>query len=574
MATKVASVYNTTTPGGVTRMHEIAMPSVSMAVTEGTILRWLKEPGDHVIAGDAVAEIETEKANVEVTSQIDGWLGPHLFLVGMVVPAGNTIVQILTEDEVGRLNVAPADHQLGELPAEVDSEPVDSAGLHFDVGSMQSPTTTTALETTDSEIAADEIRPLYDWSAPAPLDEGAGPVEAVGTPTPPETTSAVIDIGPNNSTGPSSPDPTVFDHEESDDDDTWEEVAVHDSVKPRLVTPHDILSRVGAGHTNVVSGVSPLTRAGEADSWSSPVEGSRWQIDTSESERLVFENGSYDTARERTNEELRAWLETMLLIQVTDREVRARIANRTLPPTVRTAGRWGGVAVGAVSALEPDDAVIAALRGYHYALARGVPLDALLAYLFGDARGCLGGHAGATRFAAPAAHVYGANGIPGGGFNLALGLTLAYRLRSSTRLALAFLEERDAEAGRSWEAARIAARWELPIVLVLEAGPRLVNVDFGLPVLEVDGSNVEAVFAATASAVQAAREGLGPTLVRAVIDPSLATGDDSVQRLAQTLEELGWLQTAELAELQSKAHDQVEDALLAVTTALPLRRNA
>jgi TPP-dependent pyruvate/acetoin dehydrogenase alpha subunit len=251
----------------------------------------------------------------------------------------------------------------------------------------------------------------------------------------------------------------------------------------------------------------------------------------------------------------------MVLIREIDSAIGSQRLNDSLPRTLRRAGRWVGVAVGAISALSSNDAMVAPLHGYHYALARGVGLNEVLAELYGSDQGCLQGRGGAMYLAQPSAAIYGANAVPGRGLTTALGLALAARLRADARLALAFLDERDAEAGRSWEAARIATRWELPLVLVLEAGPEVATVDFGLPVLEVDGAEIEAVHSATLSAVQAAREGLGPTLVRAVIDPLIATNDDPVQRLVHTLEEVGSLRDGEMVDLQAEARDRVATAL-------------
>src|SRR5260370_12766218 len=47
-------------------MHTVVMPKLSDTMEEGKILSWLKQEGDPVVKGDALAEIETEKVNIEV----------------------------------------------------------------------------------------------------------------------------------------------------------------------------------------------------------------------------------------------------------------------------------------------------------------------------------------------------------------------------------------------------------------------------------------------------------------------------------------------------------------------------
>jgi 2-oxoisovalerate dehydrogenase E1 component len=69
----------------------ITMPFGDLTVSEGKIVRWLKTAGDPVKAGELVAEIETDKAVVEIEAPVDGRLGPIEQPVGAVVPMGGRI---------------------------------------------------------------------------------------------------------------------------------------------------------------------------------------------------------------------------------------------------------------------------------------------------------------------------------------------------------------------------------------------------------------------------------------------------------------------------------------------------
>src|SRR6266487_4233559 len=53
---------------------EIKVPALGESVVEATVLRWVKQAGDMVSAGDVVAELETDKVNVEVASDASGLL--------------------------------------------------------------------------------------------------------------------------------------------------------------------------------------------------------------------------------------------------------------------------------------------------------------------------------------------------------------------------------------------------------------------------------------------------------------------------------------------------------------------
>ncbi|HUP63495.1 MAG TPA: dihydrolipoamide acetyltransferase family protein [Thermoanaerobaculia bacterium] len=80
-------------------MAEIIMPKMGDAMTEGKVLRWYKKPGDAVKKGEAVAEIETDKVNLDLEAEADGTLGAHFAGEGDVVPVGGVLANILAEGE-------------------------------------------------------------------------------------------------------------------------------------------------------------------------------------------------------------------------------------------------------------------------------------------------------------------------------------------------------------------------------------------------------------------------------------------------------------------------------------------
>src|SRR5579864_801323 len=73
---------------------EVTMPQMGADMQEGTLLRWLKHPGDPVARGEAIAEIETDKANVELESFDEGVLEQTLVAEGDVVPVGHAVAVI------------------------------------------------------------------------------------------------------------------------------------------------------------------------------------------------------------------------------------------------------------------------------------------------------------------------------------------------------------------------------------------------------------------------------------------------------------------------------------------------
>jgi len=87
-------------------MAEVTMPRLSDTMEEGTIGRWLKQPGDQVAKGEILVEIETDKATMELESYESGTLQRQLVAEGETVPIGTPIAMI--GDGVGADVSAPA----------------------------------------------------------------------------------------------------------------------------------------------------------------------------------------------------------------------------------------------------------------------------------------------------------------------------------------------------------------------------------------------------------------------------------------------------------------------------------
>jgi pyruvate dehydrogenase E1 component beta subunit len=99
---------------------EIKMPALSPTMTEGTLAKWLKAEGDAVKPGDVIAEIETDKATMEVEAVDEGRLGKILVPAGTENVAVNTPIATLLEE--GETADAP-------LPAKPPAAPAPSAAF-------------------------------------------------------------------------------------------------------------------------------------------------------------------------------------------------------------------------------------------------------------------------------------------------------------------------------------------------------------------------------------------------------------------------------------------------------------
>ena len=75
-------------------MTSVTMPQLGESVTEGTILKWLKQPGDRIALDDSLCEIETEKVTAELPSPFEGTMGAILVPEGETVDVGAPLCEV------------------------------------------------------------------------------------------------------------------------------------------------------------------------------------------------------------------------------------------------------------------------------------------------------------------------------------------------------------------------------------------------------------------------------------------------------------------------------------------------
>ena len=108
----------------------ILMPALSPTMTEGTLARWLKHEGDVVKAGDVLAEIETDKATMEVEAVDEGVLGKILVADGTAGVKVNEPIAVLVEDGEAVPAAAPPKAEAAPAPkAEEASVPAKQASV-------------------------------------------------------------------------------------------------------------------------------------------------------------------------------------------------------------------------------------------------------------------------------------------------------------------------------------------------------------------------------------------------------------------------------------------------------------
>jgi pyruvate dehydrogenase E1 component subunit alpha len=184
------------------------------------------------------------------------------------------------------------------------------------------------------------------------------------------------------------------------------------------------------------------------------------------------------------------------------------------------------VAVGAMQALTPDDAVVATYREHGHALSRGLPPGEVMAEMFGKVEGSSRGRGGSMHIFDVARRFYGGNAIVGGALPLAVGLALADKLAGRARVTACFFGEGAVAEGEFHESLNLAALWKLPVMFccennlyamgtALERSESEVDLSlkaaaYEIPAWPVDGMDVLAVERAARAAAAAVRAGAGP----------------------------------------------------------------
>lgn len=229
--------------------------------------------------------------------------------------------------------------------------------------------------------------------------------------------------------------------------------------------------------------------------------------------------------------ELAEWLETMMLIREFEGRCDPLALAGKIPGGVHLSIGQEAVAVGVIRALRPADLVAGTHRSHHHALALGIEPQRIMAELLGKAPGTNGGRGGSMHVADIKRGFIGGNGIVGAGVGLAMGAALAAAYSARDQVAVGFIGDGGVNTGRTWEAANMAAIWNLPLIIVCEnnlyavetttasvtAAPSIVEraSAFGMHAVGVDGQDVGAMYAAASEARARAIAGAGPTFIEA-----------------------------------------------------------
>ena len=147
----------------------VTMPQLGESVTEGTIARWLKQPGDAIAKYESIAEVITDKVNAEIPAPADGVMAQVIAPEGTVVPVGQPICSIETSVDASA-PAAPSGPEAGVASASAQAEPSATA----------TPPAMSPPQTAQPALSGASAAPQAptEQSAPGTPEPGAGELAA------------------------------------------------------------------------------------------------------------------------------------------------------------------------------------------------------------------------------------------------------------------------------------------------------------------------------------------------------------------------------------------------------------
>lgn len=253
------------------------------------------------------------------------------------------------------------------------------------------------------------------------------------------------------------------------------------------------------------------------------------------------------------------------------------------------------IPAGTAYALGPDDVVAPMYRDMGVHLVRGVRPVEIFAQYMGKRSSSNAGKDSGLHIGDMARGIIGMISVLPDSLPVAVGAALAFKVRRQARVAMTHFGEGATSTGAFHEALNVAAVLRLPIVMVCENNRWALSTPthreyaarsiaersagYGVATSQVDGNDVEAVYAAAAEAVARARGGGGPTLIEcltmrmrghSIIDaaqyvPSDELSEwaarDPIERLRHRLEEAGVWSAEREAELSARLSEEVDAAI-------------
>ncbi|MEY3702536.1 MAG: hypothetical protein RLZZ561_156 [Pseudomonadota bacterium] len=215
-----------------------------------------------------------------------------------------------------------------------------------------------------------------------------------------------------------------------------------------------------------------------------------------------------------------------------DEQMRSVIMSGKLATLYYTVRGQELVTAAMMAAANKDDYLVTTYRGQHDQIAKGVPLDLLIAEIAGRETGTCKGKGGSMHITHPATGVMVTTGVVGSGLPIANGLALASQNRKDGKITICCFGDGATNIGAFHESMNMAQLYGLPVIFFCQNNrygehtafadhTKVENIAlraaaYNMKAIHVDGNDTEAMYAAAVEAVEHARSGKGPVLLEAM----------------------------------------------------------
>lgn len=254
------------------------------------------------------------------------------------------------------------------------------------------------------------------------------------------------------------------------------------------------------------------------------------------------------------------------------------------------------IATGVCTLLDKNDYIASTHRGHGHTIAKGADLNRVMAEIFGKKTGSCKGKGGSMHIADFSVGMLGANGVVGGGYNLAAGAALAIKKQKRDNVSVVFFGDGASNRGTFHEAMNLASVWKLPLIFVCENNQwasttpyrtstsvediSLRAIGYNMERKIVDGNDVFDVYEGFKEALNYVKSGKGPYFIEAktyrikghfVGDPELYRTKEEVQKVFRENDPIkrfeekvlgeNLLDEVELKEIKDRVEIEIEEAL-------------
>lgn len=284
----------------------------------------------------------------------------------------------------------------------------------------------------------------------------------------------------------------------------------------------------------------------------------------------------------------------MRLIREFEDTVHTEFAAGNIPGFVHLYAGEEASGVGVCMHLGDGDTIASTHRGHGHCIAKGVAAEPMMLEIFGRRDGLCGGKGGSMHIADLSKGMLGANGIVGAGAPLVCGAALTAKTLGTGEVSVCFYGDGASNQGAVLESYNLAKIWNLPVIFVCEdngyaestasrwsVGGSQVGraAGFGIPAVEVDGTDFFSVYDAAGEAIDRARTGNGPTLLhvrlsrfynhfegdagtyRTAEELHAARANDALQKFRARVIEAALLETSELDAVDTAVRSQIASAV-------------